>query len=216
MKRKKNTLFILLFAALTAGAQAQTMGNNSTSNGNQAGSMDNRSMGNGNVNDNIIVGDQTDYGIDPDVVVIDVDDPIDIRPYNGGNAGDHDVIIEEVVITKSYNAVFTLSRKGKTATTAEKNMNLLIKSLKSQMNRLGISSDEISAEFISFVPVYELVHDNVYQQGDEKTMTGFELKQRVRIHFGDFNLLQGIIKRAAAIGIDHLDKVEHIVERNMH
>jgi len=219
MKTIYSIIAAVLFLVLgTSTSFAQVSGNVILENGaerSSAGNIIMPDMG------NIIVGnggdpDRLKYAIDPETVDIGVPDPVYIPEKKEDKKEDKitDVIVIEKKVREyhSYVAVFNFSTQKESATEAERDATAKLKQLRYQLSRIGVSSDNIVESFVSLVPTYTYDNDNPYADG-KKRHTGFELKKQFRITFTDYDKLQGIISRANTIGLQQLDKVEHVIER---
>jgi hypothetical protein len=132
---------------------------------------------------------------------------------NPSNVLTIDVKALQNVSATTYTAIFNLSQIGRSAETTNKLMKQRIDSIKTRLNAIGITKDDIAIDVISFVPVYEVeVTKKLFSKTYTEVPKGFELQQNIHIQFSKTNQFESILEACAKSEVYNLVKVDYYIE----
>ncbi|MCT4628855.1 SIMPL domain-containing protein [Winogradskyella sp.] len=117
------------------------------------------------------------------------------------------------VSATTYTAIFNLSQIGPSTETTNKLMKQRIDSIKTRLNAIGITKDNVVIDVISFVPVYEVeVTKKLFSKTYTEVPKGFELQQNIHIQFSKTNQFESILEACAKSEVYNLVKVDYYIE----
>jgi uncharacterized protein YggE len=113
----------------------------------------------------------------------------------------------------SYMAIFHLSQVGKTASQVDTLINRRINSFRSELNKIGITKENVFTDMLTFLPVYEMeVTKKLFSTQYNEIPKGFEMKKNIHVLFNDENILSDIVTAAAKNEIYDFVKVNYYVK----
>jgi uncharacterized protein YggE len=119
------------------------------------------------------------------------------------------------VLADNYVAVFNIIQVGPTASSADSLMNNRITQFKKGLRKIGVDTEDIKVDMISFIPKYEYKTDNtIFSRKYIEVPAGFELQKNVYIRFKYSKSLDGILSAAAIAEIYDLIKVDYFIPNN--
>jgi uncharacterized protein YggE len=131
-------------------------------------------------------------------------------PYDNTVIFDADVMIN--VQASSYTAIFSMTDFGTTVFSADSILGARLKTFMTGLKKDSIKDDDIHVDFISMLPVYEVLPENkVFSNIATEKPAGFKIKKNVHVLFYDHRKLDKIITDAAQAGIYDLVKVDYNV-----
>jgi|SRR6185312_6710 len=119
------------------------------------------------------------------------------------------------VLADNYVAVFNIIQVGPTAPSADSLMSIRITTFKKGLRKLGVDTEDIKVDMISFIPKYEYKSENtIFSRKYIEIPAGFELQKNVYVRFRYSKSLDGILTAAAAAEIYDLVKVDYFIPNN--
>ncbi len=129
-------------------------------------------------------------------------------PFDNTVIFDADVMIN--MQATSYTAIFSVTDFGKTVAGADSALNSRIDKFTASMKKDGIKEGEIHIDFISMLPIYEVLAENkVFSNVATEKPAGFKIKKNIHVLFYKHTQLDRIISEAAQSEIYDLVKVDY-------
>jgi uncharacterized protein YggE len=117
------------------------------------------------------------------------------------------------VKASSYTAVFNVTQVGETSETTNALINSRIERIIDGAIKLGLQSEDIHVDMISFIPVYEVeVEQKLFSKTYNEVPKGFEIQKNIHINYREHGILDDIITICADNEIYDLVKVDYFVE----
>lgn len=114
------------------------------------------------------------------------------------------------IVVDRYVAIFNIIQVAETITETDKLMNNRIFELKSKLKALGIDTNEIKIDMISFIPKYDILTENkLFSKAFNEVPLGFELQKNISISYKNSNKLDEIVSAATSSEIYDLVKVDY-------
>ncbi len=132
---------------------------------------------------------------------------------------DNSVIVEARVIynavADNYLAVFNVNQLEETATLANSLIETRLNGVRKEFLDLGIKTNDIYMDMISFVPEYEYeVQKKLFSKSYNEIPKGFRLQKNIHVKYKSSKLLDKLIAACAKYEIYDLVKVEYYSENS--
>jgi uncharacterized protein YggE len=110
-------------------------------------------------------------------------------------------------------AIFSITQVGETAADANTLANQRIANFSAQLEKMGITKQQIFVDVVSLVPVYEVeVEKKLFNKNYNEIPKGFELQRNVHVQIQSEKQLPDLITAAADAEIYDFVKVEYVIK----
>jgi len=112
-----------------------------------------------------------------------------------------------------YVAIFNLTQIASTAGETNKLMKERVDGFKSGLEGMGIASENIYIDVVTFIPLYEYEKDKkIFSNRNNEVPKGYELQQNIHIAYTQADQLRSIMTKAAEYEVFDLITVEYQVK----
>jgi len=113
----------------------------------------------------------------------------------------------------TYTAIFNVSQIGETAEQTNALMKARIDAIKNDLLKIGLDSNKVVVDVISFVPNYEVeVTKKLFSKTYTEVPKGFELQQNIHIQFTTTSQFDIILEACAKSEVYNLVKVDYFID----
>ena len=129
------------------------------------------------------------------------------------NSYSFDVNAQWNVKAEAYLAIFNVRQVAERAEQADSIVNERINNFKKGLKRIGVDSNQIYIDMISFLPNYNWqVEKKIFSKAYNEVPAGFEIQKNVHIRFTNPALLDFMVTEATRNEIYDLAKVEYFIK----